>query len=814
MKAHFGTLSKVLVLICAFLAGSALLLAAGVYLYLSPELPSAQALQSVKLQTPLRIYTRDQRLIAEFGEKRRTPVAREQIPPEFIQAILAAEDDNFYSHSGVDIGGLLRAASELALSGEIQSGGSTITMQLARNFFLTAEQSFIRKFNEILLALRIEDDLSKDEILTLYANKIYLGNRAYGIGAAARVYYGTTIDQLELHQLAMIAGLPKAPSAFNPLSNPERATARRNWILGRMLKLGYIDQAQYREAVNTPDVASYHNPGSEVNAPYVAEMARREAVQRWGTDAYTAGLVVTTTVDGDMQQAANHSMIEGLHIYDRRHGYRGPEKHVDDPEQWPAALEASSPVHDLQPAIVTKVTEASATLLLEDQQSAELVLADQGEIRKYISQSRFSNPVEDLTEILDQGDLIRVRREDEGPWQLTQVPRIQGALVSLDPDNGAIRALVGGYDFDSSHFNRATQAERQPGSNFKPFIYTRALEEGMSPATVINDAPLVFRDPYLEKAWRPENDSGRFYGPTRLRKALYLSRNLVSIRILRQLGVERVLEGMGRFGFDTEALPRNLSLALGTQDATPLTIANGYTIFANGGYRVDTHLVDQVDDADGNAIFRARPATVCRDCDATATGEEDIPVEASTLQELFADGEDATANPETSPPPAERAVDARIAWIMDSMLKDVIKRGTGRKAQSLGREDIGGKTGTTNGPRDAWFSGYNPNLVTTVWVGFDENLTLGKNEYGGSAALPVWIDFMEQALNGKPEIQRPQPPGIVTVRIDPETGRRVRPGTPDAIFEYFLQERVPPLTDSGNNDGNDDERQPLPEGLY
>ncbi len=788
MKAHLSRFSKALVILAALFGGSVLMLTASIYLYLSPELPSADTLRNVRLQTPLRVYTQDHRLIAEFGEARRNPLAFNEIPPAFIHAILAAEDDSFYKHSGVDIPGLLRATAELVLTGSIQSGGSTITMQVARNFFLTAEQSFIRKFNEILLAFRIEDELTKDEILTLYANKIFLGNRAYGVEAAARVYYGVTVAELELHQLAMIAGLPKAPSSSNPLSNLKKATERRDWILGRMLKLGYIDEKTYKKAVKIPDNAGYHSPVTEIDAPYAAEMARQEAISRWGLKAYDEGYVVITTLDSKLQTKANEAMRHGLASYDWRHGYRGPEQRLAAPDSWATTLQQVNAIDDLAPAIVTGVKPETALLLLKDGSSAELALKH-NKFRLYISEDSMSGQVANLTEVFNPGVLIRVKLDKKGRWTLSQIPAIQGALVAIDPHNGAIRSLVGGYSFSTSNFNRATQAIRQPGSNFKPFIYTIALEKGMSPATLINDAPVVFHDAQLEKVWRPENDTGKFYGPTPLRKALYLSRNVVSIRVLRQIGVKNAINGMGRFGFDESTLPHNLSLALGTLGTTPLTVAQAYTVFANGGYKVDAYLVDLVETLDKEPIYKASPATACPSCgkQQAAAAPTD---EAESLQELLTEVIPASATESVPENPAKRIVDERVIYMMDSILKDVILKGTGRKALALNRKDIGGKTGTTNGPRDAWFSGYSPHMVTSVWVGFDENLLMGRNEYGGSSALPIWMDFMAEALKDKPEIMPSQPPGPVTVKVDANTGRRTNPGAP-GVFEYFLKENSP-----------------------
>ncbi|KJS09245.1 MAG: peptidase [Gammaproteobacteria bacterium BRH_c0] len=827
MKPYFQTLCKFSLYCAVFSAGLALISAAGFYLYLSPRLPSPEALRTVKLQTPLRVYSRDGLLMGEFGEKRRTPVSFSDIPEDFVHAILSAEDDNFYNHSGVDITGLIRAAVELATTGEIQSGGSTITMQVARNFFLSTEQSFIRKFNEILLALRIEDELSKDEILTLYANKIFLGSRAYGVEAAAQVYYGKHIHELSLDQLALIAGLPKAPSAFNPLVNPARAMARRDWILTRMYKLDFIDEERFRAALKAPMNASYHGASRELEASYIAEMARQEAIDKFGLDAYNEGYRVFTTVDSKLQLAANQSLRDGLESYDARHGYRGAERHVPDPANWPDTLIKTPDSGPLLAAIVTAVSADKVDLLLKFGAAGSLSLQNNSEIRLYINENARSAPVRDFSSLFKPGDLIRVRKGPDDAWLLAQVPQAQAALVAIDPENGAIRALVGGFDFELSHFNRAVQAERQPGSNFKPFIYAKALESGMTAATLINDAPVVFRDPNLEKVWRPENDSGKFYGPTRLRKALYLSRNLVSIRILRQIGIKRTIASMERFGFDPESLPKNLSLALGTQATTPLKIANGYTAFANGGYRVNHHVVDRIESENGELIFQANPATVCRDCDSRTVPAALTADAFSPLEQLFVESTPREANSMAvdtmaSPTRAERIMDARVAFIMDSILKDAIKLGTGKKALVLNRDDIAGKTGTTNGPRDVWFSGYSPHLVATVWVGFDENHLLGRNEYGGSAALPIWIDFMKSALADKPPLLRPPPPGLVTARIDPNTGQRVGPGYRGALLEYFLEEKTPPLSRGnrpvgGNSRGageEDNGGSRLPDNLF
>ncbi|MBB5213080.1 penicillin-binding protein 1A [Microbulbifer hydrolyticus] len=868
-----------------------------IYLYLKPGLPSVESLRDIRLQTPLRIYSRDMKLIGEFGEKRRSPITIEQTPEMFIKAILAAEDDSFYSHSGVSIKGLMRAARQLVASGSIQSGGSTLTMQVARNFFLSREQRFVRKFNEILLSLQIEQELSKDEILALYINKIFLGNRAYGFQAAAHVYYGEDINELNLAQWAMMAGLPKAPSTYNPIANPSRALVRRNWILKRMLDLGYIDQDQYKNSITAPVTARYHGRDLDLDAPYVAEMARKEAVDLFGDAAYTDGYQVITTVDSRLQDAARKALQNGLETYDGRHGYRGPEQRLDaellaDNDQLVDLLKEIPVLGGLEPAVVTTVAEKSLSVQLRDRRVIEIPWEHGlSTIRPYISENARGARLTSAEEMFAPGDVIRLRRvvisaeevareqrEEQGQvvesaaealadtditddpfatpeglekqaqeelpqareeWHLTQIPEAQGALVSLEPEDGAIRALVGGYDFHQSHFNRVTQAARQPGSSFKPFIYSAALENGYTAASIINDAPIIFEQTNLEDVWRPENDGGTFLGPTRLRKALYLSRNMVSIRLLQALGLDRALTFAEGFGFERSKLARNLSIALGSSALTPLEMVRGYAAFANGGFRVEPYLLDQVLDVHGDTVYQALPLTVCHDCPATGEdqvpGAEPIDLQAVQQQAALEPEEDEPLELRTLPvaplhadeqarPRAPRAMAAETAYIMDSMLKDVIKRGTGRKALVMKRGDIAGKTGTTNGPRDAWFSGYSPYLATSTWVGFDDNTPIGRNEYGGSAALPIWIEFMSAALDGLPERHLPQPDGIVTTRINPRTGLRTSRG---GIFEIFRADRVPGRETYGNypsiysNDrpdspdsGNERAQEALPEELF
>ncbi|MGP4956281.1 penicillin-binding protein 1A, partial [Pseudomonas helleri] len=691
-----------------------LLVLSGAFLYLSPGLPSVESLRSIQLQIPLRVYTSDGKLIAEFGEMRRSPIKFADIPPNFINALLSAEDDNFANHYGVDPSSLMRAASQLVKSGHIQSGGSTITMQVAKNYFLTSERSFSRKTNEILLALEIERELTKDEILELYVNKIYLGNRAYGIESAAQVYYGKSIRDLSLAQMAMIAGLPKAPSRFNPLANPVRSKERRDWILGRMYKLGKIDQASYEAAIAEPVNASYHVPTPEVNAPYIAEMARAEMVGRYGSEAYTEGYRVTTTVPSDLQELANKSVEDGLMVYDQRHGYRGPESRFagKSPSAWAQELTKQRTISGLEPAIVTQVDKDGLQVLTRSGE-AHVPWDSMKWARKFINTNSMGPMPKQPSDVAQVGDLIRLQPQANGTYKFSQVPDVQGALVSLDPDNGAIRALVGGFAFEQSNYNRATQAKRQPGSSFKPFIYSAALDNGYTAATLVNDAPIVFVDEYLDKVWRPKNDTNTFLGPIPLREALYKSRNLVSIRTLQSLGVDRTIDYISKFGFNKQDLPRNLSLALGTATLTPMEIATGWSTFANGGYKITPYLIDKIESRNGETLFVANPPSVPKNA------SKDVPAEAAALTVDTINAAPGLPTAETQAV-AERIVDGRTTYILTSMLQDVIKRGTGRRALALGRTDLAGKTGTTNESKDAWFSGYNADYVTTVWTGFDQ----------------------------------------------------------------------------------------------
>ncbi|MFJ5298096.1 penicillin-binding protein 1A [Pseudomonas sp. NPDC088368] len=805
---------SIVAVVCGLLLGLS-----GAFLYLSPNLPSVDALRNIQLQIPLRVFSSDGKLIAEFGEMRRSPIRFADIPPNFIHALLSAEDDNFANHYGVDPSSLMRAASQLVKSGHIQSGGSTITMQVAKNYFLTSERSFSRKTTEILLALQIERQLTKDEILELYVNKIYLGNRAYGIEAAAQVYYGKSIRDLSVAQMAMIAGLPKAPSRFNPLANPVRAKERRDWILGRMFKLGKIDQNTYQVALAEPINASYHVQSPEVNAPYIAEMARAEMVGRYGSEAYTEGFRVTTTVPSNLQEDANKAVQDGLIEYDQRHGYRGPESRFPGltRDGWVQELTKQRPISGLEPAIVSQVDKTGIHVLTRNGEKEETVAWDSMKWAKAFlnTNSVGANPKQP-SDVAHVGDLVRVQRQPDNSLKFSQIPQAQSALVSLDPHNGAIRALVGGFAFEQSNYNRAMQAKRQPGSSFKPFLYSAALDNGYTAASLVNDAPIVFVDEAVDKVWRPKNDTGTFLGPIRLREALYKSRNLVSIRLLQSLGVNTAINYITRFGFNKQDLPPNLSLALGTATLTPMEIVSGWSTFANGGYKVSPYLIDKIEDREGKTLFVANPPTVpANDPNPKAVNEAMVsnattyaaPETPALTANTVPNALDTSGAPPT-PAVAPRIVDGRTTYILNSMLQDVIKRGTGRRALSMNRPDIAGKTGTTNDSKDAWFSGYNGDYVTTVWTGFDQPESLGRHEFGGTVALPIWMSYMSAALKDKPPHVQAEPDGILSLRIDPVSGRSATPSTAGAFFELFKSEDTPPSVNELN--GGPAPGSPLP----
>jgi len=794
--------------IASFLLG--VVTAAGIYLYISPNLPEVGSLKDIQFQVPLRVYSDDGKLMGEFGEKRREPLRYEEIPEHMVNAVVGAEDDRFFEHPGVDYHGLLRAVAVFVTTGRKAQGGSTITMQVARNFFLSREKTFLRKFSEILLALRIEQTLNKEDIIALYLNKIYLGNRAYGVGAAANIYYGKDIHELTIAQLAMIAGLPKAPSRYNPIVNPSRALERRNYVLGRMHALGYIDSDIHENAVNQRVTAKLRQKGIELEAPYAAEMVRNEMFSRYGNDAYTEGYRVYTTLSSRLQSKANRSLQYNLLAYEERHGYRGAEEKLDEldfsePEEWLDALAKISTYPILKSGVVVDVQEDAVLVFMKDENIVRVCWKGLKWAAPFIDGNRVGAAPKIASDILAVGDIIRIYDAGGGRWSLGQVPEVEGALVSVNVNNGAIQSIVGGYDFYHSKFNRASQAKRQPGSNFKPFVYSGALEKGYTAATLINDAPVVFNDAGLEESWRPENYSGKIFGETRLREALVKSRNLVSIRILQDIGIRYAINYVKRFGFDASELPKDLSLALGSATLTPLEVVRGYAAFANGGYLVETHLIKQIVGPDGTILYEVNPPTVCPKCELAKEAEE-IEVDPSGETDLVSIGE--MGNEEEDKPVinlAKRIVSAPNVYIMTTVLREIIQRGTGRRARVLKRNDLAGKTGTTNDQRDAWFSGFNSEIATTAWVGFDKPRPLGDRESGARAALPMWITYMREALKGVPEKPLVQPQGIVSVRIDPETGLRANSGFKGAIFESFRTQYVPKQMAEINRANSNDE---------
>ena len=894
-----------------FALGSAVLIAVALYIYavMVPALPSIDHLEDAQYQVPLRVYDRNEVLLAEFGEHRRIPVKFDKIPRYLIDAVVAVEDDQFWNHWGVDFTALLAAVYEVATTGRKTRGGSTVTMQVARNFFLSPEQTYTRKFNEILLALKIESELSKEKIMELYLNKIFLGHRAYGISAASQVYYDKPLTELTLAQAAMIAGLPKAPSKYNPISNPERALIRRNYILGRMRILEYIDQQELEVAVDEPITAELHRTRVTAEAQYVSELVRAQLFEHYGDAIYKAGLRVYTSIDTELQAAANRALRHSLLDYNRRHGYRGvidkieladlsglPELAEHSESAAEAAAEAldlaavgdldetrelaadpfendqiiDNQVGGLRKGVVIAIDEgkaesaegagdgipATATLLISSLERVQVPF--EGGIdwaAQFIDEDNQGPKPEKIADVLAIGDVVWLEQRDS-LWLLADVPNVEGALVSIDPASGGITAMVGGFDYFRNKFNRATQARRQPGSNFKPFIYSAALEKGFTAASIINDAPVVFDDDSLEATWRPENYSGKFYGPTRMREALVKSRNLVSIRILQSIGLSYATNYVQRFGFERESLPYDLSLALGSGTFSPLQMARAFAVFSNGGYLVDPYLIERVEAGNGDLLYRHQPLTVCQGCEdedlaalaaaeaeaaaqqqeaqaEESAGAADEPEEAPANEQavetegevaaevvgeeqLAADEEpDPLLDRETvklepvdlgplegigGPAPedtvvseeyAPRVITAQNAFIMRSMMREVVQRGTAVRAKALGRNDLAGKTGTTNDQVDAWFSGYNDQVVTTTWVGFDNQRRMGRRETGGRAALPMWIEFMRTALDGMPESIQEEPRGLVTVRIDAETGDRAGVETRNSLFEVFRVENAP-----------------------
>jgi penicillin-binding protein 1A len=723
-----------------------------IYTYLEFQLPNVAVLKNAQMQVPLRIYSSDGQLIAQYGSLRRTPISIKQIPPLLIKAVLATEDARYYEHPGVDFVGIIRAGVAVIQSGKKVQGASTITMQVARNFFLSRKKTYSRKIKEILLALKIDKELSKDKVLELYLNKVYFGKRAYGVAAAAQVYYGKPLKDLNLAQMAMIAGLPQAPSRNNPVNNPKQALKRRNHVLWRMKKVNFITQEQYEQAIRQPITASFHGRRVQIHAPYFAEMVRRVVVSDFGEQAYTTGLSVYTTLSPALQQNAVDALQQGLLAYTKRHGYRRPTVNLGDPATanlniWEKELAAKGNPAQLIPAAVLEDDDESMKVLIADGDTITIPWMGLWWARPQLKDDYIGDLPKHASEIARPGDEIWVTRNTKGQWSLTQLPKVQGAIISMNPQNGAILALSGGFNYDFSNFNRATQAERQPGSGFKPFIYSAALDKGYTLASVINDAPIVLYDSGENSLWRPHNDDNKFYGPTRLKVGLAKSRNLVSIRLLRAIGIDYTLDYVKRFGFDPKLLPHTLSLALGSGTVTPLQIASGYAIFANGGYQVTPFFITKV------------------------TGEHDKVIYQQNS---------------TTPP---RVLTPQNAYLMYEAMQSVIRNGTGRAALTLKRSDIAGKTGTTNKQVDAWFTGFNSQLLTSVWVGFDD-LTPVK-EYGARAALPIWIHFMKDALQGTPESAMAEPSGIVTARIDSKDGLLAPPNDKNVMFEQFRSDHAP-----------------------
>jgi penicillin-binding protein 1A len=747
----------------ALLAVSLALVAAGVgaltVVLLWPNLPSLEVLTDYRPKIPLRVFSAEGELIGEFGEEKREVVRIQDVPDVMKQAILAAEDDRFYQHGGVDFLGVARAAIA-NLQGR-REGASTITMQVARTFFLTREKTFARKLSEVLLAFKIEASLTKDQILELYINQIFLGSRAYGFGSAANVYFGKSLVDITPAEAAMLAGLPQAPSRQNPFVNPKRAQQRQQYVLRRMNELGWLPAENYRKALAEPlRLNADQHESFAFRADYVAEMARAAVFEQYGDPVYVSGIKVFTTVHRQDQEAANLGLRQGVVEYDRRHGYRGPEGFADLPasgapleDAIEEALQDKEPVGDLVPAIVLEASTREVTVAVRRGDNVRI----SGDGLKFAGRSLTDRSGPDRT--LRRGALVRLQPGDNGAWSISQVPKVEAALISLDPSNGAIRALAGGLDFNSNKFNHVTQAWRQPGSSFKPFIYSAALEKGFTPATVLNDAPFVIDAAKTGgQLWEPKNYDGKYEGPMRLRTAIAKSKNMVSIRVLQAIGPGYAQDYIQRFGFDPKLHPAYLTMALGAGAATPLQMAGAYATFANGGFRIKPWLIARITDNKGETLYEARPEVAGVD--------------------------------------AERVLDARNAFLMSSLMRDVIRYGTGARAMSLGRTDLAGKTGTTNDHIDAWFAGYQSTLVAVAWIGFDTPAPLGANETGGQAALPMWMTYMSRALKGVPESDLEMPPGIVAVNINPASGMREPDGHSKTV-EYFYQESQPGMGEEG-----------------
>ena len=816
--------------VCCILLGAGTVY--GLYKYIEPQLPDVNTLKDVRLQTPMQVYSADGELIAQYGEKRRIPLTLQQMPPELIKAFIATEDSRFYEHHGVDPVGIFRAASIALVSGHASQGASTITQQLARNFFLSPERTLMRKIKEAFLAIRIEQLLSKDEILELYLNKIYLGYRAYGVGAAAQVYFGKPVDQLSLSEMAMIAGLPKAPSTFNPLYSHARALARRNVVLARMLDQNYITQQQYNDARNTPLTASYHGPEIAFSAPYLTELVRQEMVKRYGDSAYDDGYKVYTTVTRHLQEAAQQAVRNNVMAYDMRHGYRGPTNVLwkVGEASWDHARIVNTlknlPVYGpLNAAVVTSASADEATAMLKDGSSVSLTLAGVRWARPYKSDTLQGPTPRSVTQVLQAGQQIWVRKVGDA-WWLGQVPLVNSALVSLNPEDGAVRALVGGFDFNQSMFNRATQALRQVGSNIKPFLYTAAMDRGLTLASILNDVPISRWDAGAGADWRPKNSPPTYAGPIRLRQGLGESKNVVMVRAMRAMGVDYAAEYLQRFGFPAQNIIHTESLALGAASFTPMQVARGYAVMANGGFLVDPYFIAKIENEQGGVIFQAQPKIACPQCNlpviygdtkkSVALNEESVENVATSNQQQ----NQTVPQPELEQVPAQpqpagdqqyapHVINTPLAFLIKSALNSNIFgepgwMGTGwRACRDLKRNDIGGKTGTTNSSKDAWFSGYGPGVVTSVWIGFDDSRALGRTtvsgaipdqisgyEGGAKSAQPAWDDYMKVALDGVPVQPLTPPDGVVTVTIDRSTGKLANGGG-NTRQEYFINGTQP-----------------------
>jgi penicillin-binding protein 1A len=819
------------------IGGIALIVYANVcaYAYLKPALPDVDSLRDIQLQVPLRIYTRDGRLIASMGEQQRIPVRYDQIPKLLVEAFLAAEDDRFFQHHGIDWQGILRAALKDLRAGGVRQGGSTITQQVARDMFLNPrERNMKRKISEVYISFLMESQFSKEEIFALFANKTFLGERAYGVGAAAEVYYGKSLDQLSIAEMATIAGIPSAPSKVNPVAGPEESRQRRAYVLGRMLALGYITKAEFEHANASPVESKLHGPSIEVDAPNVAEMVRADMQSKYGDAIYTAGYRVYTTIDSRLERDATIALRTGLLQYDRRHGWRGATAKLElaknpTPASLDAELDQFPVIGGLKPAIVLKVEAKSAEIFVKSLGFVTLPWDKLSWARRELPEENVDRAPVSAAEIFARGDLIYTVGNTADNLQFVQVPEAESALVSLDPHDGAVVALVGGFDFFQSKYNRVTQAKRQPGSSFKPFLYAAAFDKGFTPASVILDAPVVLGaadSTDQTQSWRPKDNNGeKFFGPMRLRDALVYSRNLVSVRLMQDVGLEYVRNYVTRFGFDKSQLPDDLTLAIGTAEASPLQMATAYATFANGGFKISPYYIDRIEDASGKPLFQADPQIACFECAqanpaAADGGTAPVPAAAaatvlpaalppakpktaagSLLDSGDRDGKSLLLPKDLAP----QVLRPQIAYVLTDMMRDVIRRGTGVRAQAVGRDDIAGKTGTTNEAHDAWFSGFNGALVTSVWVGFDQDRSLGPREEGGRTAVPIWTYFMHDALAGTPTHRVPMPPGVVTARINPDTGELASSDDPKGIMEMFVEGNLPKaeLYEGPNTNDND-----------